>query len=137
MIDSIHTVTIAIFARDSVLLLQRNPNEYPGHGDKWELIGGHAHENELMLHAAERELAEETGLHNIELQNVGVSLFNVSGQEAANMVYVACLEGPVSITLSHEHQAYHWTPLALALQVPLACKHSAILRDIIQKEPRP
>lgn len=134
MNDTIDTVTVAIFANDShVLLLQRSPAEYPGHGDKWELIGGHVLENELAREAAEREACEETGLSDVALTYAGFLPFTVSGQSAVNTIYVARLSGELPVTLSEEHQAHHWTPIALALQVPLACHHSEILRSIVQR----
>jgi 8-oxo-dGTP pyrophosphatase MutT (NUDIX family) len=134
--DTNDTVTIALFtAAGQVLLLQRNPNEYPGHGDKWELIGGHVRAGELALDAAERETAEETGIVGITLQYAGISLFAVNGQEAANMLYLARLEQELSVVLSQEHQAYHWTPLALALQVRLVHRHSDILREMVKHMP--
>lgn len=133
--DTIHTVTIAIFANGCVLLLQRNPDEYPGHGDKWELIGGHIHMGEAPILAAIREAAEETGIIELpSMQLVDIWPWPVGDETAENWIYTTTLEQELPVQISHEHQAYRWTPIEEALQMSLACKHSAILNDIVSSK---
>src|SRR5438094_2487524 len=99
MTDSIHTVTIAIFANDKVLLLQRNPDEYLGHGDKWELVGGHIQHGETMDQATNREIAEETGIIGCPLQFFNVWAFNKDGGEAHNVIYAVFLDAEIEVTI--------------------------------------
>lgn len=54
-----------------ILLQKRHPNKYPYPG-RWDnSVAGHVDENETYLDAANRELAEELGLHNLKLEEVG------------------------------------------------------------------
>lgn len=133
--DSPNTVTIAIIAHCThVLLLQRNPEEYPGHGDKWELIGEHIKVNELAKCAAHRGICEETGIADLTLQMVTVQPFiNWYEREAWNWIYVAFVEQELPVRRSNEHMADQWVPIGEAMSMPLACRHNAILRDIVER----
>lgn len=133
--DSPNTVTVAIIAHDThVLLLQRNPDEYPDHGDKWELIGEHIKTGELAVWAAHRGILEETGLTDLILQMVTVQSFiNCHNEGAWNWVYVAFVDQELPVRRSNEHIADQWVPISEALQMKLACRHNAILKDIVAR----
>ncbi len=66
------TVDAAVFAlaegRARLLLIQRKHEPYQGH---WALPGGYVEMDEDLPEAATRELAEETGLQNIPLEQLG------------------------------------------------------------------
>ena len=132
--DTINTITVAVFAGNThVLLLQRNPDEYPGHGDKYELIGGHIQVGESAAIAMSREIAEETGIIGLELQFVDRVEFSSHGEMADNWICYAVAPEELPITLSNEHMAYRWPLLSEALSMPLANKHSAILKNIVER----
>ncbi len=65
------TVDAVVFAfiekRPHVLLIRRGKQPFKG---KWALPGGFVEMDEELEHAAERELAEETGLKNVTLEQL-------------------------------------------------------------------
>lgn len=65
------TVDIVIFSlREAdlkVLLVRRR---YPPYKGKWAIPGGFVHPNETLEDAARRELAEETGVHDLYLEQL-------------------------------------------------------------------
>lgn len=65
------TVDVVVFALDSddlqVMLIQRDLPPFEG---QWALPGGFVHVDETLEHAARRELAEETGLRDIYLEQL-------------------------------------------------------------------
>ncbi len=133
MTDTIHTVTVALLTQDgNVLLLQRDPAEYPGHGDAWELIGGHIEERESPADAARREVAEETGIVGVSPRYCDASSFKAGALDALNFVYLVRLEEQLDVTLSPEHKAYKWTDMNEARTMKLANKHSQILGKILE-----
>jgi 8-oxo-dGTP diphosphatase len=54
--------------RPQILLIQRGHPPFLG---SWALPGGFVEPDETLLVAAQRELAEETGLTNVDLQQIG------------------------------------------------------------------
>jgi 8-oxo-dGTP diphosphatase len=65
------TADIVIVTHDRpplVLLIQRKDDPFAGH---WALPGGFLNPDETLAQAAERELKEETGISDIELEQLG------------------------------------------------------------------
>ena len=92
---------------DSVLLLQ-----YPqGH---WSFPKGHVEEGETNHHiTASRELAEETGIVDISIDDNWASrtqyTFRRKGKMVPKQVYWYIAEtSELDVTLSHEHTNYMW-----------------------------
>lgn len=77
---------IFIFHDDKILLLKGAPNKkiWP---DKFNGIGGHLEMNEDVLSSAKRELKEETGLTNINLQLRGNIVID-NGDQTGIMLFV-------------------------------------------------
>lgn len=77
---------IFIFHDDKILLLKGAPNKkiWPG---KFNGIGGHLEMNEDVLSSAKRELKEETGLTNINLQLRGNIVID-NGDQTGIMLFV-------------------------------------------------
>jgi 8-oxo-dGTP diphosphatase len=70
-------VLIFIFDGDKVLLIKGSPNKRIW-ANKYNGIGGHVENGENILHAAERELYEESGLSEIPLNLCGTIAVNTS-----------------------------------------------------------
>lgn len=114
-----------------VLLIQHGV----GH---WGFPKGHANENEIPLHAAERELQEETGLHVVRLfteEGLEESYrFTRQGRPIRKSVtyFVAEVAGDICLQIE-EIQAAKWVPLKeaeLHLTFPSAksiCSHASDL----------
>jgi len=99
---------------DRVLLLRGTDPADPGQGQWWFTPGGGLDEGEQPVHAACRELAEETGLV-LTADDLGpvvherVAHFTFSGQDyrQAEVFYLARVD-------SHEVDSSGWTPLEVA-----------------------
>ncbi len=143
----IQTITIACFfaskdpllrRKDKILLLQRSSNPYAILGYKdpqarfWELIGGYVREIDggNPLKAAQREALEETALEMIAIKLFGISPFIHKGTEGINWIYFCITHVEQQIKISVEHEASSWALIEDALQLPLAFKHSPILRTL-------
>ncbi len=108
-----------------VLLIQRGHPPFEG---RWALPGGFVEENEPLLHAAQRELHEETGLEGIALRQFAA--FGDPGRDPrgwmVSVVYWAWLgTTTLPVTAGDDAAAARWWPLE-ALP-PLAFDHADIL----------
>lgn len=84
-----------------VLILEQN--------GKWMLPGGRL-ENEGWLEGLRREVKEETGIENFEVQEI--ANVDVSGSGETYIVTFLCrIKNMPSIILSDEHQQFSWLKL--------------------------
>jgi 8-oxo-dGTP pyrophosphatase MutT (NUDIX family) len=103
-----HPISVkAVVLRDGCVLLLLNERE------EWELPGGQPQAGEDHRTALRREVQEETRL----AVEVGVRaiehLFEVLPDRFVRIVAFACrLVGDAEVTLSGEHVAFRWLPLA-------------------------
>jgi 8-oxo-dGTP diphosphatase len=81
-------VLIFIFDRNKVLLIKGSPNKRIW-ANKYNGIGGHVENSENILHAAERELYEESGLSKISLNLCGTIAINTSSPTGI-ILFVYC-----------------------------------------------
>ncbi|HMC64390.1 MAG TPA: NUDIX domain-containing protein [Gemmataceae bacterium] len=128
------TVDIAVFTvagtlqglRLQVLLIQRNQGPFRGH---WALPGGFVHENEDLLDAAKRELAEETGLRDVyleQVQTVGMPGRDPRGH-VVTVVHVALVAADRhQLAATGDARAARWFDVS-ALP-PLAFDHGQLLQ---------
>jgi 8-oxo-dGTP diphosphatase len=89
--------------------------------NKYNGIGGHVEWDEDILSAAQRELAEETGITSADLQLRGLlNIAVVTGDAPAGVaVFLFCAEvGSGSIQAGKEGEL-HWIPLAELAAYPL------------------
>ena len=94
-----------------VLTLQRAPTgtRCPG---SWEGVHGTIEPDESPEDAAVREVREETGLTIQRLYNVTVQPFYLHGQGTVQLAVVFAAVASGAVTLSEEHQAAEWLPIA-------------------------
>jgi 8-oxo-dGTP pyrophosphatase MutT (NUDIX family) len=93
-----------------VLVLRRaSGTRCPG---AWEAVHGRIEEGETPEIAAQREVAEETGLHIDRLYNVICQSFylHMLGQVQLAVVFVAFVGSGVPVRLGPEHDAFEWLP---------------------------
>lgn len=108
----------AVVVRDGAVLLMRRAHE-PEHG-LWDVPGGFCESDEHPMHAAERELAEEVGLHGRAYACVGTWM-DVYGPPAddgaviwtAATAYLIALDDPDAepVSCTEEASAAGWWPL--------------------------
>jgi 8-oxo-dGTP diphosphatase len=114
--------------RLQVLLIERDLVPFRGH---WALPGGFVREDEDLDRAAARELAEETGVHAVHLEQVGA--IGTPGRDprghVVTIVYVALVAADKhELASTGDARAARWFDVAgPAALPPLAFDHHALL----------
>jgi 8-oxo-dGTP pyrophosphatase MutT (NUDIX family) len=112
-----HIVSAKLFlvdGADNVLLLRRS-GTHPRYPHEPDLPGGEVEAGEQMHEALARELLEETGM---TINTTGACLLHAVTDEHDYGVYIQPILGlripetTPEITLSWEHEAYEWKPIA-------------------------
>jgi len=108
----------------NVLLLQVNPAKLNGERkDYWDLPGGRVQKGHTVLDTLQREVAEETGITDIQttkaigmvLSNIRIPLAKRSSAGLILSVYECLVPADSKVMLSDEHIACDWfTPKAAA-----------------------
>lgn len=115
----------------SVLLIKRRNDPYAG---KWALPGGYIEMDEELEAAAVRELAEETGMKNIPLNQSGV--YGKPGRDprgrTITIAYYACIShSDFTPVAGDDAEQAQWF---LADSLPdLAFDHQQIIEDALEK----
>jgi 8-oxo-dGTP diphosphatase len=131
------TVDVALFTvagpsnklRLEVLLIQRGDEPFRG---RWALPGGFVHEDEDLPDAAARELAEETGLGEVYLEQVGA--VGTPGRDPRGHTVTVVWVGLVpadrgALKASGDARAAAWFDVAALPK--LAFDHAAILEQAL------
>ena len=123
------TADIVLITREEkprILLIERKRDPFAG---KWALPGGFVEEQERLVDAAKRELLEETGLENIELEQLHA--FGDPGRDprgwTITIAFLACVQPHLLKPKAGDDAAeVEWFPLD-ALPA-LAFDHAEIVR---------
>ncbi len=109
-----------------VLLIRRRWEPFAG---AWALPGGHVDAGESVEHAAERELAEETGIHALELDTVGT--FHAPGRDPrgryVTVAYRTKLPATVTPVAADDAAEARWVPVPELADLRLAFDHRLII----------
>jgi 8-oxo-dGTP diphosphatase len=134
------TVDLVLFTiRDDrlcVLLVRRGATPYRG---RWALPGGFVREDEGLLPAAERELSEETGLHDLPVHLEQLATYGDPRRDprmrVVSVAYLALAASLAEPTGASDAAEARWRPVeeALAPRAPLAFDHATILRDGLER----
>jgi dATP pyrophosphohydrolase len=115
-----HIIEVVVFRvyndRPEYLIMQRALHErvHPG---MWQIITGMVEEGEKGSEAAVRELREEAGLVPVHLWSLPlVNSFYDIARDTVNMcpVFAVQADPGAIVTISEEHMASEWLPLAPA-----------------------
>lgn len=111
-----------------ILLIERNHPPFAGH---WALPGGFVNQDEALDVAAARELAEETTLTGVHLEQVGA--YGDPGRDprghTVTVAFLARLDHCAAVLGSDDAASAKWFPLS-ALP-PLAFDHDRIISDAV------
>jgi 8-oxo-dGTP diphosphatase len=135
------TVDIVLFTvagelqdlRLRVLLIQRELEPFRG---RWALPGGFVHEDEDLSHAARRELAEETGVRDVYLEQVGA--VGTPGRDprghTVTIVYVALVPADRhELAATGDARAVGWFDVHGPGRLPpLAFDHGKLLQTALE-----
>lgn len=83
------------------------------HGKTWQIVRGKVEAGESFIHAALRELREETGLVPREFYRVGaVETFYTSIGDTIwhSVPFLALIDRSQVVTLNREHTEHRWVP---------------------------
>ncbi len=124
---TVDVVLFTIRAGDlAVLMIRRGGPPFKGH---WALPGGFVEESETLERAAARELQEETGLVQTQLEQLGA--FGDPGRDprghtvsVAFFAFVVAATRPVAADDAADAQ---WVPLATIMRARVAFDHSRII----------
>lgn len=115
--------------QQKLLLIQRGGDPFKGY---WALPGGHVEEGEGLLDAAKRELAEETGITQVSLRQMGT--YGDPGRDPrgwmATVVFAGHVNEPVAVA-GDDAAAAQWFPLDNLPQ--MAFDHNDIVKDVLEK----
>ncbi len=132
----IQKIAVFIYYRDETtkipfFLLLRRIERLGGY---WQPITGTKEDNETLIVAAMREIAEETGLSNIQLHPEPdyVFTFEKCGKQYQEFTFAA-QTNETNIRLSSEHSEYSWLPFNSALNLLFWETNKQALRAIYQK----
>lgn len=108
---STHSVILLVFNLAGELLMQREYS-YPPNEIMWQLPGGQIEKNESIHQAAQRELAEESGLKVKKLKKIG--FFYVQNRKSNRKQYVLVGHYPYEVKAAHDDDEFiesHWISL--------------------------
>jgi len=128
-------VDVVIFALREwelqVLLIQRGVPPFEG---RWALPGGFVLENESLEAAARRELEEETGVHDVYLEQLytfGEPHRDPRGQVVTVAYYALLTTDAAPLVAGTDAGAARWMPARK--HPPLAFDHDAILKYALER----
>jgi 8-oxo-dGTP diphosphatase len=124
------TVDVALVTQEKtprVLLIRRKADPFAG---KWALPGGFVDEKERLIDAARRELKEETGLEQADLEQLYT--FGDPGRDprgwTVSVVYLGRVRPGLNPTAGDDAAEVGWFPLDAP--PPLAFDHTEILARV-------
>jgi ADP-ribose pyrophosphatase YjhB (NUDIX family) len=127
-------VKLMLFNPDgNFLIIKRNPEKYPGLGEKWDIPGGRMFpKEETVWDGGKREVRNETGLEITENEKpvfIGKQKFpqKPGGPEVTRLTYKARATGDVK--LSDEHTEYRWVTIEEAKQMQDLDPYLKVLLD--------
>ena len=99
---------VLLIDKDKDFLVLRRNYTHPNFPHHYDFPGGEVEENENSIQAAQREIAEETGIE-ISLDSIYLGTEKKIDEHLIHVVYVGKLnESKPNVSLSWEHGSYEW-----------------------------
>lgn len=128
----IATVDIVVIAENKILLIKRGKAPYKDH---WALPGGRIEEtDENILEAAKRELLEETGIKDDDLnyiRTIGDNTRDERGFCITNIFHTEYDEIPENVKAGDDAIDFMWCDIDKIDDIELAFDHLDILNDVL------
>lgn len=117
-----------------VLLVERGAEPWRG---RWALPGGFVHADEGLDAAAARELAEETGVHDVPGHLEQLASYGDPDRDprmrVVSVAYLALAPDLPEPRAGSDAAGAAWVPVTAALDRPLAFDHARVLADGIER----
>jgi 8-oxo-dGTP diphosphatase len=130
---------VVLTVRDDQLAVLAVRRGVPPHRGRWALPGGFVAAGEDLRDAAERELAEETGVVNVATHLEQLATFGAPRRDprgrVVSVAYLALMPRLPAPTSGSDAQDARWLPTRSLLERPtaLAFDHTQILRDGVER----
>ena len=92
---------------NKLLIIKRRPNDVHS-PNIWEVPGGRIEIGEDPAEGVKREVFEETGLHVVVHEPLGVRSFTRDDGQHITMIVFRCVPETDKVTLSEEHTDFKW-----------------------------
>ena len=129
---------------DTVLMLHKMTGPQP---DRWDLPGGGLIPGESLLQALKREILEETGIENFQVENLLIIAENFFPEWAGrplyslSIIYKCSLEGNPSLTPNDPKEVgpkgIQWIPITELSSTTCTTRSLQALEAAIQNKGRP
>ncbi len=120
--------------RYQLLLIER---KFPPYQGKWALPGGFVDMDETLDEAVKRELQEETGLENVNLEQLHTfgGLNRDPRGRTISIVYWGMAESSVAVLAGDDAAKAHWFNLSALPE--LAFDHEKVVRMAVERLAKP
>jgi 8-oxo-dGTP diphosphatase len=104
--EAFHEIVLAVFIRESAVLLMHRRSSRRWYPDCWDLVGGHVEADEKPEDALVRECREEVGVEVLSHRRVR---FRIDGSAMkAELFFITEWQGDPVNASPDEHDAFGW-----------------------------